>query len=289
MKKALIVAYIIAGSFLIVSSVGASSIKVAPLKYEQKLTPGKTLVGAVDISNPSDSVQKYTASVRAFRQINEDGELQFYEDSAITQGIEVDQPAFSLGAHQVARIFFSINPDKLPKSGIYAAVLFNTNPDQPSTATRLATSVSSGTLLILDNSLDSEESGEVVNLQAKFWQFGSGLAVITTYKNTGSGDNGIAFNPQLSIKSVPWGKPLNQTGPLVFAGNQRQVNLIKPGSYFGVLPLQITDVASGESKTKWVFAITGYWTILAPILLVLLLVGAGLYYRRKLHDSAEIY
>lgn len=288
MKKVLFISAVIFGCLIGVVSVNASSIKVAPQKYETKLSPGQVLIGAVDVSNPSDTRQRYTVKVMGFRQINEEGELQFYEDDAIKSGIELDFTTFELGAQKVGRIFFSINSEKLPRSGIYAAVLVNTNPDQPTTATRLATSVGSGTLLILDNSIDSEEKGQIVNLRAKFWQFGSGLAANIDYRNEG-GANSLAFYPQLSVKAVPWGKDLKQKGPLVFTGNQRRVELAKPGSYFGMLPLQVTDTKSGETTTKWVFAVTGYWIVIAPLILVLFILSAGIYYRRKIHDSESIY
>lgn len=272
-----------------VSIAQAASIKVSPLKYEQQLSQGKILVGAVDVSNPSDTQQKFSARVQAFRQTNEAGELEFYSDQAIETGVLVDQPEFTLGAHQVARIFFSINPDKLPQTGIYAAVLFDTNPNQPNTATQLSTSVSSGTLLILDNTRGGTKTGEIINVRAKFWQFGSGISAFTTYKNTGSGTSAVAFNPQLALKAVPWGRAQEHTGSLVFPGNQRQIKVTKQGNYFGMLPLQVSDVETGTIKTKWVFALTGYWVVIAPIFFILGGVITVVYYRHSMRERASEY
>ncbi len=271
------------------NSVSATSIKVAPMKYEEKLTPGIVMTGAIDLSNPSDSKQKFSARVLAFRQINENGELQFYSDDKISAGINVDLAEIELGPHQVARVFFSINPDKLPRTGIYASVQFSTNPGQPETATRLASSVATGTLLILDNSRKSIQEGSVVDIDSDFWQIGEKINVGVTYKNTASGDEAIAFSPILGFRALPWGGKSSYTGPLVFSGNQRSFSFQQSSNYIGFLPLQVSDSQSGLTKTKWVFAVTGLWVYLLPTLLFVLAVLAALVYRWRIKATEQEY
>lgn len=102
--------------------VNALGLKVAPLEYKTTLQEDERKQGFIDISNPSTQPVSVKTSVQAFKQINNQGGLQFFEDKHIEKGITLDLSKFELGPRQAVRMPFVIDGTNLPAGDVYAAV-----------------------------------------------------------------------------------------------------------------------------------------------------------------------
>ena len=251
------------------------SLQVAPLQYTSALSPGKVSAGFVDVSNPTDTSVHITSSVKKFRQTNSSGDLQFSDDADLSEGIKVDLSDFTLGPREAVRVAFDVDPSKLPQGGVYAAIFFRTQPSgqaQSPNTSYVVESANVGTLLILTNGGPGAHRGAITDLGLPFWQFGGGglHGGSLSYQNTDRSKVAVAFNPRLSLSVLPWGSRTMLTTGLVMPGITRNFSFARPGSYFGLLPVTITDADSGGHRTAWVFALTSFYLWLVPLLLVLL-------------------
>ncbi len=250
------------------------TISVSPLKYQDSLTGSTSKLGFVDVSNPSDSTISLKSEVSAFRQINLAGDLQFYQDAAISRGITVSASEFDLGPREAVRVAFTIDPNKLPKGGVYGAIFFATVPKPTSVSGNIIMqSAKAGTLLILDNGGAGKKSGTISSLKSAFFQFGNGIKGTIQYANVGEAPRAIAYNPTVSVRAAWWGRRTYLNGPLVFPGNKREFSFSKAGSYVGLIPLLVTDKDTGKSHVSLVFAITGYWRVVGLLMLVVIIVA----------------
>jgi hypothetical protein len=223
-------------------------------------------------------------NVQGFKQADLDGNLEFFADDAIEQGIKLGLTDFELGPRESIRVSFTVDPTKLPKGGIYAAAFFRTipPPEQSATTSYVAESANVGTLLLLQNGAEGEHIGRIASLSLPFWQFGSGLKGEGQYQNTNRSTTPIAFGPQLELRSFPWTRPAKFDGPYVLPGSTRRFDVAHRGSYFGLLPISVTDAASSNRVTNWVFACTGaysYALLVLVILAVFLLTYRGIRHR----------
>lgn len=258
------------------------AIQVAPLEYRDTLTGATSKLGFVDVANPTDATVMLHSSVEAFRQINLDGDLQFYHDDAVAAGITVSATDLQLSAREADRIAFTIDPQKLPKGGVYAAIFFATVPD--TTAAKgnvIAQSARAGTLLILDNGGAGKKVGDISKLQLPLFQFGNELAGTIYYANTGLAPTGIAYNPTLAIRVSWWGHKTYLNGSLVMPGNTRKFAFAKPGSYLGIIPVVLTDSTTGHQTVRFVLAVTGWWRVVFGLLVVGVIVVASRRWRKK--------
>ena len=257
----------------------APSLQLAPLQYEDSLgTTVKT--GHIDVSNPTDGPVEVTTSVKGFRQKGTNGDLEFYDDSDLSAAITTDLDSFGIGPREAIRVMFSVNPAKLPAGGTYAAIFFRTQPAPgSSTSSYISESANLGTLLILRNGATVAPKGGLSGLAAAFWQTGPGLAAGAIVTNSASPRGGVAFRPGLTARVLPWGHSATTSTGLVLPGSTRRFAVSRPGSYFGLLPLTVTDSATHSSRTAWVFAFTGFYHWLVPLLLILALCGL-LWFRR---------
>lgn len=254
--------------------VSATGLKIAPLKYEELLELGSEKTGYVDVANPTDFNLRVRTSVEAFRQVNNQGDLEFFPDEQLEAGIVLDVDEFELGPREAARIFFTIKSNNLPEGGIYATVFFETvtenESDQVST---IGTVARVGTLLILQNG-DGDRDGEIVEVALPFWQFGKGVEGRISYHNPNA-ERAVGFSPELSVR-VAWGEGSAITSGLVLPGITRDFSLMRPGDYFGLVPVTVTDEMTGEEQRVWVFAITGLAQFVAPLFVLLLAISIGL-------------
>ncbi len=246
----------------------APGLQINPLEYRDNLTPGHVKTGYVDVSNPGDSPINLEATVRGFRQAGTDGHLEFFDDPTLASAIKVDLPTFQLGAREAIRVIFNVNPAKLPSGGVYAAIFFRTlPPDQSAQSSYVAESANIGTLLELTNGPDTAHLGEVSATHIPFWQFGSRLTGALNYTNTDHSTHPIGFRPNLTVKVLPWGKAPKLDAGLVLPGSTRTFALSRAGSYFGLLPVIITDNDTHHTAVAWIFALTGgyQWALLVCI------------------------
>lgn len=253
--------------------VHAFGLKVSPLKYEEQLKLGAEKTGYVDVSNPGDFNVTVGTEVQAFRQINTDGDLEFYDDEQTQKGVEVDVDEFQLAPREAARIYFAIDSNQLPEGGVYAAILFSTEENQADKLETSAIGTTSrvGTLLILENGDKGVKKGGIRNINLPFWQFGKGIKGDVDFAAADQ-EKSIAFEPGLR-SSLPIAGERDMEGGLVFPGNTRRFELDRTGGYFGVFPVEVTDEVTGDSERTWVFALTGIWQIIIPFIVLILVIG----------------
>ncbi|GAC1372707.1 MAG: hypothetical protein NVSMB39_6970 [Candidatus Saccharimonadales bacterium] len=242
-------------------------LQVNPLQYEERLTTDQVKLGYIDVANPSDTSISIQSKVQAFRQQGSQGQLQFFDDAQIAGGINVDLPKFDLGPREAVRVAFSVNPAKLPRGGVYAAIFFRTIPPaQSSNSTYVTESANIGTLLMFENGNGGTRVGRIEHLDLPFFQFGSSLSGRVTYLNTDRSRTAVGFRPNLTARVLPWGQsPKIDTG-LVLPGSRRDFVVERSGAYFGLLPLTVTDAQSGLHRTAWTLAVTGWYRWLLPVL-----------------------
>lgn len=289
MKKVILfLSFFLLFSVFKVAPTHAIGLKLAPLLYNEKLSSGEKKKGFVDISNPNDKDVAFTSEVSAFRQINKNGDLAFYDAPEYLSGIKFDYDKFTLGPRESLRMYFLLDASKLPKGGIYATLFFRTselnmNPDR----TSIQPSSRVGTLLIIDNGGGGVKNSQIEKVNASFFQFGSSVKASADITNVKS-NKSLAYFPKIQSKVQPFGLAKEQKGLLVFPGNTRTTPLDIPETYFGLVRLKIT---SGNSTTyKWVFAATGKGKYIGAGLLITGFVTAGVllvYLRnRKLREKS---
>jgi hypothetical protein len=270
MKKLLAVALLFATLLpAIPAEADVPGLQVNPLQYEDTLSTSTVKLGYIEVSNPSDTTITLESSVQGFRQIDNAGRLSFFDDPQISDGIKVDLAKFDLGSHEAIRVAFSVDPTKLPKGGVYAVIFFRTiPPTQSSGSSYVAESANIGTLLLLQNGGPGVHVGQVSRLNLPFWQFGSGISGTLDYRNTDRSTTAVGFKPVLTAQVLPWGSAPRLATGLVLPGSERQFAASRPGSYFGILPVTLTDIESHQNSTQWVFAITGWYQLLVLILVL---------------------
>lgn len=273
--------FLTASTFTVLLSSGASAqsppvtpIRITPLKYEEQLELGAEKTGYVDVSNPGDTNITIKTQVQAFRQMNIEGDLEFYDDERIQKAIQMDLREFELGPREAARVFFDINSNQLPEGGVYAAVLFaaeESRGDDRDNLERSAINIISrvGTLLILENGDKGVKRGSISKLGIPFWQFGAGIDGDVEF-TADKGERSIAFEPQLKTSIPIAGEKETETG-LVFAGNTRQFSIGSHGDYLGIFPVKVTDEVTGSIGSSWVLAVTGIWRTIAPLFLLVIM------------------
>jgi hypothetical protein len=259
------------------------SLQVAPLSYQGALKPGVIESGYIDVANPSDQAIQVTSSVSGFRQTDTKGDLAFYSDPDLSAGITVGLANFSLGPRQAVRVAFNLDPSKLPRGGVYAAIFFRTVPSsQNSSSSYVLQSANVGTLLMLTNGPIGTAQGAVTDLSMPFWQFGSGLTGTLGFKNTAGQLHAAGFKPHLTTAILPWGRRVQLSSGLVLPGVTRDFSFNRPGSFFGLLPVTVTDADSGAHATAWVIADTGFYRLAIPLgIALLLLIYASVRLRRR--------
>ena len=278
-----VMAGIALGAVLLPSSAHATApaLQLAPLQYEDSLgTTVKT--GHVDVSNPTDGPVEVQTAVKGFRQHGTNGDLEFYDDTDLAAAITTDLDSFEIGPREAIRVVFSVNPAKLPAGGTYAAIFFRTQPAPgSSTSSYISESANLGTLLILTNGTPVAPRGGLTGLSAPFWQVSDGLTGTVIAVNAAPARGGVAFRPQITARLLPWGRSASTATGLVLPGSTRRFAVSRPGSFFGFLPLTVTDAATHSSRTVWVFAWTGYYHWLVPLLLVIIAAIALGWIRRR--------
>lgn len=255
-------------------NVHATSFVMRPLIYDDVLKTGEKKRGFVDISNPSGATLELKTSIQAFRQINDQGGLEFFDNEHVSSGILLDLDSFTLKPHETLRLYFLIDGARLPEGDVFAAVFVSTVPEKTSGA---SVSVRVGTLLIIKNGTATSHKADIESLEASVFQFGEAITTRMYVRNVADEKAQTGFFPEITVALQPY-TAKSATGPLVFAGRTRTIDYREIGNYFG--PIRI-DAGTGDShKTRIIFAVTGYWRWLAPLILVLISFLAALFKRR---------
>lgn len=255
------------------SQADALGLKVAPLEYRATLKNGEVQQGFIDVSNPSAQGVTVKVSVQAFKQINNEGGLQFYDDPQVSGGVKLDLTNAELGPREALRLYFSIDSKALPEGEVYAAIFLTTDPKQPRNGVGQLVRV--GTLLSIVNQTPGQRKAEITSVTLPFIQLTDEVRGTYSIRNTGGEDTG--FYPKVKLSSRPWGADQETEASLVFGGRERTNNF----SYKAGLGVRYIEVAYGDSRRgQWVLTVAP-WMIIIALFIVLILGMELLLFRRR--------
>ncbi len=256
------------------TSVSALGVKIAPLEYKTTLKENERQQGFIDVSNPSAQAVVVQTSVQAFRQINDDGGLQFYDDKQIQAGITPELTMIEMGPREAVRVAFSIDGSSLPEGDIYAAIFFTTDPKQPLNG--VGQSVRVGTILSIVNKTPGQRKAEVTGLSLPFLQLSDKVSGSYSIKNTGKGSSG--FYPTVKVSAWPGGGSRSIESSLLFAGRERSNEF----SYEAGLGIHRVEIAYGDSKKgQWVVTVAPWMLVLASLVLLIVAIEIMLLKKRR--------
>jgi hypothetical protein len=246
------------------------------LEYKATLKENERLEGFVDVSNPSAQKVTVQATVQAFKQIDNEGGLQFFDDERIAAGIRPELTSFELGPREALRMAFTVDGKVLPEGDVYAAIFLTTEPSQPRAG--VGQSVRVGTILSLVNKNPGSRKAEITGVRLPLVQFSGVTKGSYAVKNTGP--EGTGFYPKVKLTAWPGRQTKEQESSLVFGGRERINDVSLPLGY-GV---HYVEAAFGDSKTgQWVVLIAPW--MLVTGLLIVLVVGIELLLLKKRRKS----
>lgn len=280
-RKALFAIAFAAGvAFLYAMPTYAQSVQIQPLLYREAFKPGEVKKGFVDVANPSASTLTLVPEIQAFKQIDNDGNLQFFDSEAIEGAITPDLSEFELKPKEALRMYFVIDSKKLPGGDNFAALFLRSKGDSKN---GIGTSVRVGTLLVLQNGDPGPREAEVVSLSGDLFQWGRGAEATAAVKNTADPTKSTAFFPVVKASLKPFGSNVTvdqpPASPLIFAGITRKVNLELPSNVIGFYRLEVS--AGKNTASKWVFLVTGFWRWVVIVSLIVVPVAATLWWKLR--------
>ena len=250
------------------SSAQAQSLQIQPTIYQDvHLKKGERKKAFVDIRNLSSAAQIIAMKVQAFRQTDDNGALAFYDNEQIEQGVVLDLKEFELRGGEAARVYFLMDGTKLPQGDVFAAIFAQTSPEDEAAAQ----SAQVGSLVTITNGTLSSHTANVSQLSAAPLQIGDSLDAQYAITNPADEKTATGFFPEITVHAWPYDTRSVQ-GPLLFAGRTRSIQYHQPGNYFGIINLQVS--AGGQQASRLLFAVTGYWRWLAPLILVVIIGSA---------------
>jgi hypothetical protein len=256
-----------------------TALRVQPTSYKTELKQGEKKLGFVDVSNPTKETLKLTTSVSAFRQVADDGTLEFYRSGEVQAGIIPDLTEFELKPLEAMRVYFMLDGTKLPSGDVFGALFFTAKP--ASAAMAITQTVRLGVLFSIVNGTPGPREAEVVSLKTSFIQFGKAITGTFGVRNRASEGQATGFYPKVRVAVAPFGGSKLIDSPLVFAGRTRTVSFNIPANRFGFYRL---NVETGSSqKSHWIFAMTGWGRSIPPFIFVVLV--AALIWRHFRHSK----
>lgn len=244
-----------------------STLGLQPLQYTETLNKGERKQAFIDVTNPSSQPVVVQFDVQAFKQIDDKGNLSFYEDTRMSDGILLDYQEKEIPAKKTLRLFFVVDGARLPSGDIFAAIFARTKPDEKA----LTPSVRIGTLVILTNGTPSARQAEVTSFTTPLFHFDDSITGEIKIKNTAPANTSSGFSPKVDVRMWPFGLAKSVQGPLIFAGNTRTVKLSEPGNYFGIYKISVSFDTS--TKDRWVILATGVWRWIAPVVSMVVIAG----------------
>lgn len=236
----------------------ADSLEIAPaINKDITLNPGEKKKGFIDILNPSALSVRVTLDVKAYKQVDAEGLLQFIDNEQVAAGVILDLTEFDLGPKESARVYYLLDGTKLPQGAVFAAIFAQNNP-----STGAATqAIRIGSLLSISNGTPVASTATISDISAQFLQIGSGLVVSAAVTNDSKDPKTTGVFPQISYDFWPYSSTKAE-GPLVFNGVTRNVEYRRPGNFVGVVRVSVS--AGSNQKSAYVIAVTGFWRWLLP-------------------------
>ena len=204
---------IVAGALGVLCAPRAGAVTVAPLSYAVELANGQQKKGFIDITNTEPTKTKYLFNVQAFRQLNSAGDLQFYENATIAQGILLDYATYELQPNQTLRLYFVADGTKLPAGDSFAAIFAEPAP-RAGVASAAVARV--GTILTIQNGTPTERKAQITKLAVPFVQIGSAITGNYSIKNTSDPTKSAGFVPQVELTVSPFRQLVRNKSSLVF-------------------------------------------------------------------------
>lgn len=286
MRK-LLLAIIALSAFLVVAepppAAYAESLRIQPLQYQTELKKGEKKKGYVDIANPSNETVTVNLYVNGFSQVDDHGNLTFFDNEQISDGLLLDYDTATIGAHQALRLYFIADGTKLPTGDVFGVIFAETkSAGRPGTNT----TVRVGSLVMITNQTPGPRDAEITKLDIPFMQVGDGVGGVIAVKNPAPKKTATGFFPAMTVELISWGGKQDFQGPLVFAHNTRTFDFYMPANLFGFYLVKVK--ANNAEKSTVVFLMTGWWKIVAPLLVVLIAGGVFLVkkyapFRKKIH------
>ncbi len=271
-------------SFVLYSALGTSvgaeqaSLKIAPLQYRESLGVGEKKKGYIDVSNPTSQPIKLNVDVQAFKQINNKGELTYFDNEQIRAGIKTDFDTIDLQPRQALRMVFLVDGTKLPKGNIFATIFFTTLNTEASQSTQ---QIRLGTILSITNQTPPSQRVSVTAHNIPLLQLGDTLSGKVTIKNTGDPKKEGGIYPKVTFKIAPlFAAEYTYEAKLVFPGIARENQFSFPSNRVGIYRVSVQDNRGNELAQQWVVALTG-WTRLLFVGVVCIAVGYALHRRNQ--------
>jgi len=279
MKLKLFSLGIVAAALMAVSwgSTGhALGLKIAPLEYKTTLKENERQTGIIDVSNPTGQAVHVRTSVQAFKQIDNNGGLQFYDDEQVANGIRSGLSEFDLGPREALRLSFTIDGSALPEGDVYAAIFFTTDLTVPRNGVGRLIRV--GTILSIVNQTPGSRSAVITGVSLPFLQLSDEAKGTFRVKNTGPATGG--FYPTVTVSSWPGGQKREVESSLVFGSRERQ-NSFGIATGFGINYVKVGY--NGHEKGQWVVTLAPW--MLISLILILVIVGIELLLYKRRHKS----
>jgi len=204
----------------------AAELRIQPAVVRDTIASNERKKGFVDIINPTGATIVVSLSVQAARQVDTQGNLAFFDDNRLKEGLRLDYEEVELRGHEALRLYYLVDTAKLPSGDVLAAIFATIKPQAEGAAVQ---ALRVGTIVALSNSSTKREV-RLIDVKVPAFQFGDALTVDFSIKNTAPPMN--AFFPTISIETTPYGSQ-EVSGPLVTAGNSRTISYRKAGSYIG--------------------------------------------------------
>jgi hypothetical protein len=193
-------------------------LQITPARVATTLTPGKLLVGEVEVFNKSTSQAfELTTSVQDLRMTGLSGEFTYSLETsplALHHHVRLSDAAFTLGPGEAKKVAYQVLlPRSAPPGGYYGVIFVRTQP-QDLSGTGVAVSGQVGTLLLFNVAGEMEDRGLLQALSTK--TDGERVRVEATFVHRGK------------VEGTPRGALTRATGEVRFATWYGRVVLTKP-------------------------------------------------------------
>lgn len=271
-KPILMAAFAVASVLLLPAVTHAEGLKIAPLEYRTQLKKGEYKKGFIDVSNPGRETLVVSTQIQGFRQVDDDGKLEFFDSEALSAGIKPDLRDFQLGPREALRMYFQLDSTKLPTGDLFGAIFFTTKPaNKPS---GVGGSVRLGTLFSIVNQTPGSRQAEVTGLSVPGFSLSDQVTGSYVIKNTADPRSTTGFYPTVRVSTEPFGSSREQSSKLVFAGRSRTNDFSVKTPPFGVYRVGVSY--GDQVKQKLVFVAT------PAALLVLAVLAFAAYLARRI-------
>lgn len=193
---------------------GANGIAISPPSYELTGNPGDKIENVIKVTSASSTPIIYEALVEDFRVEGQEGQVTVSADdnnpNAFSKWFKIEPTTFALEPKQTAIIKFTITvPKNAEPGGHFASVLFQAKQIESSSSTGAQVLQRIGSLVLMNISGATTESGKVENFSTKTFE-GSWENVVNEDTKV------ITYSPRNEITDKEKPKSAFSSGPIAF-------------------------------------------------------------------------